>query len=103
MWSLRVISTHFRSGKKYKIADKFTIWILTSGDHNQRGGLPTAYDRLLASRMGVKAVEALMEGKHGVMTGLQGKNIEFIPLLDVISNKRQVNMEYYHMTKVLAR
>jgi 6-phosphofructokinase len=36
--------------------------------------------------MGVKAVEALMEGKHGVMTGLQGKN-----------------MEYHHMTKVLAR
>jgi hypothetical protein len=48
-------------------------------------------------------VEALLEGKHGVMTGLQGKNIEFIPLLDVISNKRQLNMEYYHMTKVLAR
>ena len=71
--------------------------------HIQRGGSPTAYDRLLASRMGVKAVEALVEGKHGVMTGLQGKNIEFIPLLDVISNKRNVNMEYYHMTKVLAR
>jgi 6-phosphofructokinase 1 len=71
--------------------------------HIQRGGSPTAYDRLLASRMGVKAVEALVEGKHGVMTGLQGKNIEFIPLLDVISNKRTVNMEYYNMTKVLAR
>jgi 6-phosphofructokinase 1 len=71
--------------------------------HIQRGGSPTAYDRLLASRMGVKAVEAFVEGKHGVMTGLQGKNIEFIPLLDVISNKRQVNMEYFHMTKVLAR
>ncbi|MDO9300747.1 MAG: 6-phosphofructokinase [Anaerolineales bacterium] len=71
--------------------------------HIQRGGSPTAYDRLLASRMGVKAVEALVEGQHGVMTGLQGKNIEFIPLLDVISNKRTVNMEYYHMTKVLAR
>ena len=36
--------------------------------------------------MGVKAIEALLEGKHGVMTGLQGRNIE-----------------YYHMTKVLAR
>jgi 6-phosphofructokinase 1 len=71
--------------------------------HIQRGGSPTAYDRLLASRMGVKAIEALMEGKHGVMTGLQGKNIEYIPLLDVISNKRNVNMEYYHMTRVLAR
>ncbi len=71
--------------------------------HIQRGGSPTAYDRLLASRMGVKAVEALVEGKHGVMTGLKGKGVEFIPLLDVISNKRKVNMEYYHMAKVLAR
>ena len=71
--------------------------------HIQRGGSPTAYDRLLASRMGVKAVEALVEGNHGVMTGLKGKGVEFIPLLDVISNKRKVNMEYYHMAKVLAR
>ncbi|MBE7433007.1 MAG: 6-phosphofructokinase [Anaerolineales bacterium] len=71
--------------------------------HIQRGGSPSAYDRLLASRMGVKAVEALVEGTHGVMTGLKGKGIDFIPLEDVISNKRNVNMEYYHMVKVLAR
>ncbi|MBK8782434.1 MAG: 6-phosphofructokinase [Anaerolineales bacterium] len=71
--------------------------------HIQRGGSPTAYDRLLASRMGVKAVEALIEGKHGLMTGLKGKGIDFIPLGDVISNKRKVNMEYFHMAKVLAR
>lgn len=71
--------------------------------HIQRGGSPTAYDRMLASRMGVKAVEALVEGQHGVMTGLRGKGVDFIPLIDVISNKRQVNMEYYHMAKVLAR
>lgn len=71
--------------------------------HIQRGGSPTAYDRLLASRMGVKAVEALVEGTHGVMTGLKGKGIDFIPLADVISNKRKVNMEYFHMAKVLAR
>jgi 6-phosphofructokinase 1 len=71
--------------------------------HIQRGGSPTAYDRLLASRMGVKAVEAFVEGNYGVMTGLSSKGLDFIPLLDVISNKRKVNMEYYHMTKVLAR
>jgi len=71
--------------------------------HIQRGGSPTAYDRLLASRMGVKAVEALIEDKHGVMTGLKAKGIDFIPLLDVISNKRKINLEYYHMAKVLAR
>jgi 6-phosphofructokinase 1 len=71
--------------------------------HIQRGGSPTAYDRLLASRMGVKAVEAFINDQHGVMAGLNGKAVDFVPLLDVISNKRAISMEYYGMTKVLAR
>jgi 6-phosphofructokinase 1 len=71
--------------------------------HIQRGGSPTAYDRLLASRMGVKAVEALMEGSYGVMTGIRGSGVKFVPLEEVINNKRQVSMEYYHMARVLAR
>jgi len=70
--------------------------------HIQRGGSPTAYDRLLASRMGVKAVEALLAGISGVMTGQKGRGIEYIPLEDVIKNKRTANLEYYEMTKVLA-
>ncbi|GAB4490446.1 MAG: 6-phosphofructokinase [Anaerolineales bacterium] len=70
--------------------------------HIQRGGSPTAYDRLLASRMGVKAVEALLAGKSGVMTGLQGRGIEYVPLEEVIAGKREVNMEYYEMVGLLA-
>ncbi len=70
--------------------------------HIQRGGSPTAYDRLLASRMGVKAVEALMAGMSGVMTGLQGRGIDYIPLEEVIAGKREVNMEYYEMVGLLA-
>lgn len=71
--------------------------------HIQRGGSPTAYDRLIASRMGFQAVEALLQGQSGVMTGLQGREIELVPIADVIANKRAVNMEYYEMAKVLAR
>lgn len=71
--------------------------------HIQRGGSPTAYDRVLASRMGIKAVEALVEGTHGMMTGLKGRGVDFVQLADVISNKRKVNLEYFHMAKVLAR
>lgn len=70
--------------------------------HIQRGGSPTAYDRLLASRMGVKAVDALMAGKSGVMTGLQGRSIDYVPLEEVIAGKREVNMEYYEMVGLLA-
>ena len=71
--------------------------------HIQRGGSPTAYDRLVASRMGFRAVEALVQGQSGVMTGLKGHGIDLVPLLDVIAHKRTVNMEYYEMAKVLAR
>ncbi len=71
--------------------------------HIQRGGSPTAYDRLLASRMGVKAVDALLGGTTGVMTGLKGRGVEYVPLEEVVSNKRQVNMEYYEIVSLLAR
>jgi 6-phosphofructokinase 1 len=80
----------------------FTTRVTILG-HIQRGGSPTAYDRLLASRMGVKAVEALLEGKSGLMTGLKSRGIEYVPLEEVISHKRTANLEYYRMTKVLAR
>ncbi|MFO7585291.1 MAG: ATP-dependent 6-phosphofructokinase [Anaerolineales bacterium] len=71
--------------------------------HIQRGGSPTAYDRLLASRMGIKAVDALLSGTTGVMTGLQGRNIEYIPLEDVVNAKREINMDYHEMVSLLAR
>jgi 6-phosphofructokinase 1 len=98
--------SNVRTADLAKAIDKMDVGFktrVTILGHIQRGGSPTAYDRLLASRMGVRAVEALMEGTHGVMIGVRGNRIEFVPLADVISNKRKVNEEYYHMTKVLAR
>lgn len=71
--------------------------------HIQRGGSPTAYDRLLASRMGVKAVETLLAGEHGVMIGLKGRLMETVPLTQVIEHQRAINMEYYQMARILAR
>ncbi len=71
--------------------------------HIQRGGIPTAFDRLLAARMGVHAVEWLLDGKVDVMTGLQGRGIEMIPLEEVAAKNQQANEEYYRMARVLAR
>jgi 6-phosphofructokinase 1 len=70
--------------------------------HIQRGGSPTAFDRMLAARMGTKAVEALITGKSDVMTGLLGREIELVPLEEAITRKRTVNLEYYTMTQRLA-
>jgi 6-phosphofructokinase len=53
--------------------------------------------------MGVKAVDALLSGTFGVMTGLKGRGIEYVPLEEVVDTKREVNMEYYDMVSLLAR
>jgi 6-phosphofructokinase 1 len=71
--------------------------------HIQRGGSPTAFDRLLAARMGVKAVEALLDGETDAMVGLQGREIRLVPLSEVVSRERPANLEYYKMARMLAQ
>ena len=71
--------------------------------HIQRGGSPTAFDRLLATRLGIRAVEALLEGKTDHLIGLRGRDITMAPLEDVISNPRPLNMEHYNMVSQLAK
>jgi phosphofructokinase-like protein len=58
--------------------------------HLQRGGGPIPYDRILATRYGVAAVEAFMEGKYGSMVSLQGTDITTVALEDAIKEIRQV-------------
>jgi 6-phosphofructokinase 1 len=71
--------------------------------HVQRGGSPTAFDRMLATRMGVRAVKALLDEEKDVMVALQGREITTLSLEEVISNTRSVNLDYYKMAQILAR
>jgi 6-phosphofructokinase 1 len=71
--------------------------------HIQRGGRPNAFDRLLAARFAVQAVEALVDGRYGGMTALSGRKIEMVPLDEVTSRQRETNLEFYNMAKMLAR
>jgi 6-phosphofructokinase 1 len=71
--------------------------------HVQRGGSPTAFDRLLATRMGVKAVDFLVDGKCGVMVGLDGREMVPVSLEDVTSKHRSANLDYYQLADVLSR
>lgn len=71
--------------------------------HIQRGGRPTAFDRLLAARFGTRAVEALIHNESGTMVALTGREIGLVPLEDVTSREREANLEYYKMVKSLAR
>jgi 6-phosphofructokinase 1 len=76
---------------------------LTILGHVQRGGRPTAFDRLLAARFGVSAVERLLAGERGLMVGLAGREITATPLPEVCDRKRQANLEYYRMARMLAK
>ena len=71
--------------------------------HIQRGGKPSAYDRLLAARFGVRAVNYLLEGKTGVMTGLVGREIVPVPFSEIVGRNREISDEYYELARMLAR
>ncbi len=71
--------------------------------HIQRGGKPSAFDRLLATRFGVTAVEFLLAGKTNVMTGLQGTEMVAVPIDEVISNTKTLSQKFIEMTRILAK
>jgi 6-phosphofructokinase 1 len=75
---------------------------LTVLGHVQRGGSPTAFDRILSSRLGTAAVRALADGESGVMIGLQGRRTERVPLDEVAGQVRPLDPELYEMAEVLA-
>ena len=63
--------------------------------HIQRGGTPTAFDRVLATRLGLAAVDAANEGRWGVMPALRGTRIELVPLSEAVADLRTVPVEEY--------
>jgi 6-phosphofructokinase 1 len=80
----------------------FEIRITILG-HIQRGGSPSAFDRLLATRLGVAAVERLIACESGVMVGLDGREISTMALEDVTSRPRPINPKYFKMAHTLSR
>jgi 6-phosphofructokinase 1 len=76
---------------------------VTKLGHVQRGGSPSAWDRLLAARFGVAAVERLRDDGSGVMVGLQGRSIIATGLAAVGSRHRDIDLEFYRMAKMLAK
>ena len=70
--------------------------------HLQRGGSPTAADRILASRMGAAAVDALMEGQRNVMIGIQNDNIVNVPFSKAIKNDKPINRDLLNILHALS-
>ena len=70
--------------------------------HLQRGGSPTASDRILASRMGIAAVQALLEDQRNIMVGLQEDEIVYVPLSKAIKQKKDVSDDKWAAMQVLS-
>ncbi|MEM2874434.1 MAG: ATP-dependent 6-phosphofructokinase [Candidatus Hadarchaeales archaeon] len=68
--------------------------------HLQRGGTPTAYDRILATRFGIAAIDLVHEGKFGTMPVLQGDDIVTVPIKDAIANRKPADLRLYDIAKI---
>ena len=81
----------------------FEVRVVILG-HTQRGGSPTAFDRLLATRMGVRAVKMLSEGMSGVMVGLQGRDMVPVPIEEVVTRNQAFDIERWsEISHILSR
>ena len=70
--------------------------------HVQRGGSPTANDRILASRMGAAAIDALLDGQRNVMIGIQNDEIVYVPFSKAIKKNKPVQQDLLNTLKVLS-
>ncbi len=68
--------------------------------HIQRGGSPTAYDRIIGTRFGVKAVELVGENKFGKMVSLHDNKLHYVDIEEAVKKRKTVDMELYEMAKV---
>jgi len=70
--------------------------------HMQRGGSPSCYDRVLASRLGVKAVESLLEGKSNFMVGMINDKVALTPLLQAIKGNTEIDRELLRVSEIMS-
>ncbi len=103
--SIILIAEGVGSGVEFadKIKEKMGLETrVTVLGHTQRGGSPTAVDRTLASRLGAKAVDLLLEGKGGRMVGIQQNQIVDHDILKILTMNRQPEMSMYKLAQELS-
>lgn len=107
MSSILITAEGQNPGRAYDLADQirrksqFEAKVCVLG-HVQRGGSPTARDRILASRMGAAAIECLKDSQFGVMIGLQGQQIVRSPLKEAFTKKKTVSKEMMDLARILS-
>jgi len=74
---------------------------LTVLGHVQRGGSPTAYDRILATRLGAAAVRALLDGNNGMMVGMIEGHTGLTPLDEAVAFQKELDLELYELCRIM--
>jgi 6-phosphofructokinase 1 len=75
---------------------------LTILGHIQRGGSPTCFDRLIASRMGYAAVECLLDSRFNVFVGIVNNKMHYIPLDQAVKKKQKISEDWMKIVKILS-
>jgi 6-phosphofructokinase 1 len=79
--------------------DEYEVKVTVLG-HIQRGGSPSCYDRVLASRLGVGAVDALLNGERDVMIGISHKNIVSVPFAEAIKGSNEIDLDLIRVADI---
>lgn len=102
-----IVAEGGKAGGAYSVAKKvseahpdYDIRVSVLG-HMQRGGSPSAFDRVLASQLGVAAVEALMDDQKSIMVGMMNREIVHIPFNKTIKHNKGLNPELLNLVRVL--
>ena len=105
--SMVIVSESPKGGAMYyadrvkKEYPEFDVRVSILG-HLQRGGSPSAYDRILASRLGVGAITALREGQRNVMIGIKNDEVVYVPFCNAIKSDKPVKKELINVLGILS-
>ncbi len=108
-FSIFVVSEGDEEGNAFELARRFSLKYpecdarVTVLGHIQRGGKPTAADRILASRLGAHAVKALVEGKRNAAVGVINDEIVFTPFEQAIQGKKTMNENLWVLNEMICR
>lgn len=107
--SVVIVAEGNNHGPSYKIAEDLTQVFdeyeskVTILGHLQRGGAPVVMDRVIASRLGLSAIQALMTGHHKHMVGILKNENVLIPMQDVVEKVKKVDENLYKLNKIISR
>ena len=103
-----IVAEGGQSGSAQHIADEVKTFLphydikVTILGHLQRGGSPSSYDRLLASKLGVAAVEGLLQGKYDMMAGMINNKVVYTPIVKAIVDDKEVDDEDLRIANILS-